>query len=85
MTNPTLAQLSEEIEKEFDALLERMRAGGFGKKVSLDGRMIWDVGGDDESSYVFADETLKRFINSALKKVAQATYDAVKVEEKVPT
>lgn len=40
-----------------------MREGGFGTKVSLDGRMIWDVGGDDEGAYVFADDSIKSFIS----------------------
>lgn len=61
----------QEIEKEFDRKWKRMRENGFGHKVSIDGRMIWDVSNenDEESAYVFVDETIKSFL---LQKVREA-------------
>lgn len=57
----TSYRTKEEVEKEFDELWKRMRDNGFGKKVSLDGRMIWSVGDGHEDAFTYADDTIKRF------------------------
>ena len=56
---------------ELEKLLERMRGGGLGKKVSIDNKLIWQLGGyeDDESEYSFVIETLVDFIDQHTNKV----------------
>lgn len=57
---------NETWKERFDEKWLRMRKGGFGRHSSLDDRMIWEVD-DDEDAWVFADETIKAFINQTLK------------------
>ncbi len=71
--------LDEAILEEFAKLWKRMVDNGLGKKTNFAGRMIWNVDDtDDEDGYVFADETIDRFLRSAMSRIREDERGRVK-------